>query len=207
MNLTKENYFGYNAMREYMSVSQFKTFLECPERMLAEQIGEYERPKSKDLLMGSYVDAYFSGEMEDFVEQTPELFRRDGGLKAEFMQCNRIIARAKEDPFFMSFLDAPVKQQILTGEICGHPWKIKVDALHEDKIVDLKVLAAHFKAYKKALAAGPDRYSGVFFAHADYRYDALFGAYPAGFFRELSRRQQNAPQTQRIQVVEHNYYD
>ena len=148
MNLTKDNYFGYPAMKEYMSVSQFKTFLECPERMLAEQIGEYERPKSKDLLMGSYVDAYFSGEMEDFVEQTPELFRRDGGLKAEFMQCNRIIARAKEDPFFMSYLDAPVKQQILTGEICGHPWKIKVDALHEDKIVDLKVMKSFDPVWK-----------------------------------------------------------
>lgn len=140
MELTKYNYFSPENARRYMSVSQFKTFLECPERMSAEVLGLYVRKPTKDMLMGSYVDAALTDDLDAFMGEHPEIFKKDGSLKAEFVQCEAIVRRVKQDPLFMAFIDAPVKQQILTGWIGGYEWKIKVDALHEDMIVDLKVM-------------------------------------------------------------------
>lgn len=141
MELNERNYFSTEANREYMSVSQFKTFLECPARMKAELEGEWKPEPSKALLVGSYVDAYFSGTLADFVDAHPEIINsRAGGLKAEFRQANDIINRVSQDELFMRYLDGMHKQQIETGELCGHKWKIKIDAWHPDKIVDLKVM-------------------------------------------------------------------
>lgn len=148
MELNKDNYFGPEAQRQYMSVSQFKTFLECPERMLAELNGIYRRQPSKDMLMGSYIDAALTDDIGRFEIEHPEIFRKDGGLKSEFAHCNRILERVRIEPFFLEHVIAPVQQKILTGWIAGHEWKIKVDALHEDKIVDLKVMR-DFKAIWK----------------------------------------------------------
>ena len=77
MELTNQNYFSVEANREYFSVSQFKSFKECEERAMAEVTGRYIRPETKDLLMGSYVDAYFSGEMPMFEMEHPEIWNRD----------------------------------------------------------------------------------------------------------------------------------
>ena len=57
MELNNSNYFTPEANMEFFSVSQFKAFKECEERGLAEATGRYIRPETKDLLMGSYVDA------------------------------------------------------------------------------------------------------------------------------------------------------
>lgn len=140
MNLEKNNYFSPEAMTGYMSVSQFKEFLDCPARMMAELSGEYVRDDTTALLVGSYVDAYFSGELEDFMAEHPEIMTKKGDLRADYQRAGEIIERAESDEFFMSYLDAPATQAILTGELLGHPWKVKVDALHDDKIVDLKVM-------------------------------------------------------------------
>ena len=64
MLLNKENYFSKEANAEYWSVSQFKAFNRCEAAGLAEARGIYEREETDALLIGSYVDAYFSGELE-----------------------------------------------------------------------------------------------------------------------------------------------
>ena len=66
MKLTKDNYFSKDAMQSYWSVSQFKEFCKCEACGLASAKGEYRRKETDSLLIGSYVDAYFSGELEDF---------------------------------------------------------------------------------------------------------------------------------------------
>lgn len=140
MEITKNNYFSIEAGKEYMSVSQFKTFMECEERALAEMNGEFIRAESKDMMMGSYVDAYFSEEMEEFTARHPEIFnKRTGELKADYLRCDELVARAERDPMFMEYLNGS-KQIIMTGELFGEKWKIKVDSLHDDKIVDLKLM-------------------------------------------------------------------
>lgn len=141
MTLTKNNYHSIEANKAYMSVSQFKTFLDCPSRMMAQINGETEEKPNKAMLVGSYVDAYFSNETAEFMAAHPEVINtRNGLLKADFVQANKIIDRARADEFFMEYLNAPNTQTIFTGWLFGHEWKVKVDALHEDKIVDFKVM-------------------------------------------------------------------
>lgn len=140
MILTKDNYFSPEASMEYMSVSQFKTFKDCEAKAMAEINAFYERPETKDLLMGSYVDAYFSGEIDEFEQWHPEIFnKRTGELKADYQHCEDCIARAEQDPLFIQYMSGD-PQVIMTGELFGIKWKIKVDSLHDDKIVDLKLM-------------------------------------------------------------------
>lgn len=146
MKLTQENYFSKEANLHYMSVSQFKDFEGCQAAALAKINGEIAEEKTTALLVGSYVDAYFEGTLPQFIEQTPEMFKRDGTLKKDFLQANEIIDRIKRDPLFMEYMSGE-KQVIMTGTIKGVPVKIKVDSLHPDKIVDGKVMA-NFKDVK-----------------------------------------------------------
>lgn len=139
MNLTKRNYFTRKANREYMSVSQFKAFDICPAAALAEINKEYEREETTALLVGSYVDAYFEKSLRSFIKQHPAIFKKDGTLKAEYVQANAIIDRIERDPLFMEYMSGK-KQVIMEGEIAGVKVKIKVDSLHPDKIVDMKIM-------------------------------------------------------------------
>lgn len=139
MNLTNSNYFSRQANIEYMSVSQFKAFDKCEAAALAELKGEYIKPKTTSMLVGSYVDAYFEGSLDRFIAENPEVLRKDGGLRAEFRQAEEIIKRIKQDETFMHLLSGK-KQQIFTGEIEGIKVKIKIDSLLPDAIVDLKVM-------------------------------------------------------------------
>ena len=139
MELTQRNYHSRKANREFMSVSQFKSFDRCQHAALAELTGKYEREQTTALLVGQYIDSYFEGTLEKFMQQTPEIFKRDGTLKAEYAQAEAIIERIKRDKLFMQFMSGK-KQVIMTGEICGVPFKIKIDSLLPDKIVDLKIM-------------------------------------------------------------------
>ncbi len=139
MKLTQRNYFSKKASMEFMSVSQFKAFYKCPASALAEIKGQYQREKSTALLVGSYVDSYFENTLEKFKKENPEIFKKDGTLKAEYIQAEAIIQRVEKDKLFTEYMSGE-KQVIMTGEINGVKVKIKVDSLHPDKIVDLKIM-------------------------------------------------------------------
>ena len=140
MKLSKDNYFSTEANKAFWSVSQFKAFKDCEARAIAEMDGDYVRQDTKDLLIGSYVDAHFSGEMDEFVSNHPDIFnKRTGELKVDYQRADDLIRTAENDEMFMQYMDGQ-KQVIMTGELFGVQWKIKVDVLHEDKIVDLKVM-------------------------------------------------------------------
>lgn len=141
MKLTKKNYYSLKANQEFFSVSQFKAFMKCPAAALAEVKGEYKREKTTALLVGSYIDSYFEGKksLEQFKAENPEIFKKDGSLKAEYIQAEEIIKRIERDKLFMEYISGQ-KQVIMTGEISGIPFKIKTDDLHRDKIVDLKIV-------------------------------------------------------------------
>ena len=146
MKLTKRNYFSRKASLEYMSVSQFKSFSKCPASAMAELKGKYTREQTTALLVGSYVDAYFEGTMAKFMKENPGIFKKDMTLKADFVQAEEIIRRIERDKLFMSYLDGK-KQVIMEGKINGVPVKIKIDALHTDKIVDLKIMKDFANVY------------------------------------------------------------
>ena len=147
MKLTNENYFSREVSMEYMGVSQFKAFYNCPASALAEIKGEFEREKTSALLVGSYVDSHFEGTLDIFKAQNPELFKRDGSLKSEYIQAESIINRIEQDKLFMEFMSGE-KQVIMTGEIEGVPVKIKIDCYHPDMIVDLKIMRDFEPIYK-----------------------------------------------------------
>lgn len=140
MILTNENYFSMDADLEYMSVSQYKAFRYCEAMAYASVHRLWERPKTTALLVGSYVDSWFEGTLDEFRLNNPELFKRDGSLRADFAQAEELIELVKRDQMFMDYMSGE-KQIILTRKMFGTFWKIKIDSYHPcDKIVDLKVM-------------------------------------------------------------------
>jgi hypothetical protein len=156
MKLTSKNYYSNGANVSYMSVSQFKQFQKCEAMALAELKGEYERPKSKALLLGSFVDEMLTGTKKTqtrfIIENRSELFQKSSKLTkfsdeelavlltdqsfnvfsadnkpfAEIVQALETIERIKEQPLMMKHFKSK-HQTIMTGEIAGVPFKIKMD--------------------------------------------------------------------------------
>jgi len=143
MELTKSNYYGREANQEFMSVSQYHelvgTQYSCEARGMAIYDGKWENKTSTPMLVGSYVDAYFDGTLPEFKFLHPKLMTIKGELRAEFKQAEQIIEFAKKDEYFMEIMNGE-KQTILTGELFGVKWKARLDVLHSDFIVDLKVI-------------------------------------------------------------------
>ena len=148
MNLIQGNYHSLEANKVYWSVSQFKAFQTCPASAMAQLTGEYIRPETDALLMGSYVDAYFSdlATLDAFTaNHADQLFTKKGELRSQYRKADEAIQRAERDKVFMEYMDGE-KQKIMTAELFGLPWK--VDVLHEDKIVDLKYMKDMGGVYK-----------------------------------------------------------
>ena len=152
MLLTNENYFSKEAEQKYLSVSQYKNFigslgkLACEAEAMALLNGEWEKEKTTALMVGSYVDAHFEGSLDLFRAQNPSLFKKDGGLKADYVKAEEIINRIERDELFMKYMSGQ-KQVIMTAEMFGAEWKIKIDSYLEGKaIVDLKIMRELHKA-------------------------------------------------------------
>ena len=171
MKLTAENYYQPSP---YMSASQFKAFLGCEAAALAEAERTFLREPSTALVQGQYVDAYFTGNVEEFRGTHPELFKKDGTLKSTFTACEAAIARIEKSETAMEYLEGE-KQVIATGEIEGVPCKGKLDVLHDDRIVDLKCMRDFEPRYKNGEKLDFIRYWG---------YDIQ-----AYFYTELVRQQ------------------
>ena len=146
LNLNEANYFSPESNHHYMSVSQFKNFVGslgmkgCEAKAMASLKGEWEEKTSTAMLVGSYVDAHFEGTLDIFRAKNPDIFTKKGEPKAEFRKAEEIIQRVERDPLFMQFMGGE-KQVIMTAELFGVNWKIKIDSYHPDKcIVDLKVM-------------------------------------------------------------------
>ena len=140
--LNNKNYFAPESNKLYMSASQFKDFMKCEVEALAKLDDTYIEEKSNALLFGAYVDAYFSNELEQFKLDNPDMFNtKTGELKAPFKNIEDVIKAIESDELLMKYLDGQ-KQVVMTGEIAGVPFKIKIDALHEDMIVDQKIMSS-----------------------------------------------------------------
>ena len=146
MKLTQRNYFSPKASREYMSVSQFKSFLKCPAATLAELNGEYEPERGRALLLGSLVDEMLTGtkkSQDKFIEENrSELFKKNGDPYADVEQALETVELVRKQPLMMHYLSGK-NQQIMTGEIEGVPFKIKTDSYKPGEfIADLKYMAS-----------------------------------------------------------------
>lgn len=135
----------------YCSTSFFKDmvgtlgFRGCERTAMMRLRGEYPKKTGTPLLVGGYVDAWVEGTLDKFKEEHPEILKKDGTLKADFVRADAIIERIQRDEMMKYYLGLDPyesqKQVIMTGEIAGVPWKIKIDSLLPDTIVDLKVMS------------------------------------------------------------------
>lgn len=148
MILNENNYYTSDADREYLSVSQYKDFVGtmgkpgCEFHAMERLAGRWQDEKTTSLMVGSYVDAYFEGSIDRFRAENPDCFTKGGDLKAPYRQAERMIERVEKDPFFMQAMSGE-KQVIMTGELFGAAWKIKIDSYLPGKaIVDLKTVRA-----------------------------------------------------------------
>jgi hypothetical protein len=135
--LTVQNYYDQD---EYMSVSSFKLYKECEKKGL---VG-FGKP-TEAMLVGSYVDSYIEGTLEEFKLNNPEIIssrgESKGQLKSEFRYADEICKFIDNDKVFSQFMSGE-KQRIMTGEIGGVPFKIKMDSYSPNiAINDLKVMA------------------------------------------------------------------
>ena len=141
LELDQNNYYSPEANQQYFSVSQYKDFMQCEAMALAKIRGEYKPEMTRAMLTGSFVDAYFEGTLDQFMKDHPAVFTRKQELRSEFRKANEIIARIRSDELFMKFMSGE-KQRIMTFDLFGVPWKIKMDSyLPGICITDLKVVA------------------------------------------------------------------
>lgn len=146
MILTSENYHSPEANFEYLGHSQYKDFCGsrgkrgCEAMAMAKLNYEWIETPTPAQLVGSYVDSHFEGTLELFRAKHPQILKKDGSLLASFSHANEIIARIERDPYMMKFMDGQ-KQVIMTADLFGVKWKIKIDSfIPEICIVDLKVM-------------------------------------------------------------------
>lgn len=157
MKLTSSNYHSREANNLFWSVSLFKAFDKCEASGLAQVKGQFEQEETTSLLIGSYVDAYYSGELEHFIDAHPEVFNsRTRELKADFKKAQKMIMRLDKDPLMREYLVLGEKQVIRTGKLFGVDWKIKMDVFVEPpnkdstgRIVDLKTVKDFEPIYKE----------------------------------------------------------
>jgi hypothetical protein len=146
MKLTQRNYYGPKASKEYMSVSQFKDFLKCPAMAMAKLKGEYIPERGRALLLGSLVDEMLTGtkkSQDAFIDENrAELFKKNGDPCADVEQALETVERVRKQPLMMHYLSGK-HQVIMSGEIEGVPFKIKMDSYDpEEYITDLKYMAS-----------------------------------------------------------------
>ena len=151
MKITDANYFSTKANKEYMSASQYKSFCKCEAMAMAEIKGKWKRPETKALTLGKFVDAYFTDDFEKFCgENQSKIYKKNGEMYAEFEQAMKAIKAVEAQPQMMKYLRGG-HQEIMTGEINGVPFKIKIDSLKKKEIVDLKYMADFEDKYSESL--------------------------------------------------------
>lgn len=131
----------YFADTDYMSVSRYKRLDKC------EFAGSLNTPTivTEPMLVGSFVDAYISGTLDEFIKANPQIISSRGAtkgqLKAQFKKAEEICQYIDNTPTFKQFMQGD-KQTVMTGEIEGVPIKGKFDIYAKGIAVnDLKVMA------------------------------------------------------------------
>ena len=146
--LTNDNYHSSEMRKRYMGFSQFEDFEKCQVMAMAKINGEFDEEPSDAMLFGSWVDAHFSGEEKEFLEENKDKLYspKTGKLYATFADVQKVIDFIEqytndegEKPFLKYW--SGQNQVIMTGVIAGVPVKIKIDSYFPEKvIVDGKVM-------------------------------------------------------------------
>lgn len=154
--LTSENYYTPEADQNYMSCSQYQSFLECEAKALAKVEGRWIEKESEAFLVGNYFHSYFESPEahEAFCRQHFEnIFKTKKdkfgnititGKYAPYQKADEMIKVMESDETIKRFLDMiGENEMMMKGEIFGVPWKIKLDKYLSDRrlIIDYKTCA------------------------------------------------------------------
>ena len=175
MGITNDTYYE---MDEYMTVSQFKRFQRCE----LDAMRPFDNSnKSVPMMVGSYVDAYVEGTLDEFKKNNPEIFlksgKNKGELRADYVQADKICEFIDNDPVFSQFMSGE-KQGIYTFEIAGVPFKMKVDSYSPDiAINDLKVMRTV-----------TDRDGNYYDFITPWGYDIQMAVYQEGIYQNFGTR-------------------
>lgn len=169
MKLNNENYFSSEANWEYMSTSQFKSFVDCEAKTLAELKGKYIRQSKDCFLEGHFFEALICNEEEDFINKNPQMLsskgKSKGELKSNFVKVKNSADFLKNQSFLHPLLEKSKKQVIVTGLINGIKWKGCIDFLLPDFGIDTKCM----KDFKKIYSEEDKKYMSWFFSRG-YHY-------------------------------------
>ena len=160
--LTRENYYTPEADWEYMSCSQYQSFLECEAATVARLSGRYvSNEKPEALLVGNYVHSYLESPEahQEFIKENfgdiykTKVDKKTGdviitGKYAPFERADKMIDTLISDEVIKSFIDMNGENEcIMTGEIFGMPWRIRIDKYIPERnlIIDYKTCADFYK--------------------------------------------------------------
>lgn len=155
--LTRDNYYTREADWAYMSCSQYQGFLECEAKQMAKLQGRFVEEPSEALIVGNYVHTYMEGDEphNEFVnEHFNDIFKTKEDKKtsltvvtgkyAAYVTADAIIDCINRDTTLTQFREMPGNiEEIMTGEIFGVPWRIRMDKRIPDSriIIDWKTSA------------------------------------------------------------------
>lgn len=162
IQLNDDNYYSVEADREYMSCSQYQDFLNCEAAAMARLEGRYVPPETEALIVGNYFHSAMENEEahNSFCEShfddiyKSKVDRKSGeiivtGKYAPFEKADKMLATMKNDEYISSIISLPGEnEKIMTGEIFGIPWKIKLDKYCPEQrlIIDYKTTADIYKS-------------------------------------------------------------
>lgn len=138
--LDESTYYSLDANMKYMSVSQYKSFIECEAATMAEIRGEYTAIDKEALVAGSYLHAWSEGVLDKFKQDNYGfIYNKKGEPYAAFKKADEMIRTLENDELCMAYLQGD-KEVIITAEYAGVLWKAKIDVLNEDSgfFTDLK---------------------------------------------------------------------
>lgn len=173
-SLSEDNYYTLEADKIYCSASQYLNIIGrpsipgCEARSMAILNGEYEEETTKAMLIGSILDCLWElndktleEKIQIIADKYPECISSRGAtkgeLKNEYKQAIQLYQRTLKDELFCQFMSGE-KQVIMTGEIEGLPFKIKMDSYIPDvAIVDLKTTQDASRNFRKYIADSGNR--------------------------------------------------
>jgi len=152
MELTRDNYFSKEAESLYMGSSSFKAWDifhgGCEAKQVAIKKGLWVAKDNPAFLLGNYVHSWSSGDLQKFIADTPQLFKKDGSLLAKYALGDKMIEVLRNDPLVEQIREGS-KEQIFTGKIGGVDFKIQVDILNLGKgyFADIKTTKGLTETY------------------------------------------------------------
>lgn len=151
--LNRKNYFNKEMELKYMGSTSFKNWDKyhdggCEARELAKRKGLWADRPNPAFLLGNYVHSWSSGDLQDFICDHPELFKKDGTLLAKYELGDAMIDVFKQDPAMVQMREGE-KESIFVGEIAGVKFKIQVDILNikDNRFCDIKTTKSMYEKY------------------------------------------------------------